>query len=310
MGRCWDGLAIVVPTFFRNDDLRRTIASIVTQTCQPSLVVVVDNSATGFARAVLDDPPVLGQRFGLRYVDAEANRGPAGSFALGIEVLHHDHPDVDWMLCRGDDNPFDDPGTIAQLHDFVERTRGRAPAAVGTIGGEFDPRRSRTNRLADEQYTGTVTPVDYIAGGGCPTYRVSALCDAGVNFDPTLFFGMEELDLGLRLNKAGLEILVDPVYVLELRRRAGRLGLPKVMRVPGRRTSPWRTYFSHRNRLIVARRHSGVRGFTGLLARSLALAAVSVVRFDGATAQAVSLGVVDGVLGRKRSRRRYIPTGS
>jgi hypothetical protein len=123
--------------------------------------------------------------------------------------------------------------------------------AVGQVGARFDRRLGRLVRLDDEELAGPAT-VDYIAGGQMLMLRVAAVRDAGT-FDATLFFGFEELELCLRLQRHGYGIYAYGPAGLDARRRFGRLG-GSVARVP-RRESPWRRYYSVRNHVVIVRRY-------------------------------------------------------
>jgi hypothetical protein len=93
--------------------------------------------------------------------------------------------------------------------------------------------------------------VDSIAGNGFPLYRVGALRQVGT-FSPDLFFSHEELDIGLRLRRAGYHLYIDG-RMLRDRRRS--ISLPDVKATRRWRIVPpnWRTYYSFRNTIHILR---------------------------------------------------------
>lgn len=248
----------VMATYRRPAALRRHLEVLAAGTCRPDRLLVVDNGADPEVRAAVVAATAAG--LAARWVPARENLGPAGAFALGMsEVIDGDADDGDWLLLLDDDDPPATPETLAELIAFGERTRATHPrlGAVGLAGARFDARRGRTVRVPDHLVVGTVG-VDHIGGNQLPCYRVEAVRDTGV-FDPTLFFGFEELEYGLRLRGRGWELCVDGDAWYRRRSEMGRtgsgLGVPSV----AERRPPWRAYYSNRNlvHLLRGRGHSG-----------------------------------------------------
>ena len=73
--------------------------------------------------------------------------------------------------------------------------RDPATGAVGCGGSSFNLRTARMKRLQDKELDGPVR-VDSIGNDVWPFYRPPRAGGAR-SFDPQLFFGFEELDLGL-----------------------------------------------------------------------------------------------------------------
>lgn len=303
----WDGLAVAIPTFHRNQGLGDVLRSITDQTRWPERVVVIDNSGTDVAAALVRDFWVQ-VPMRVEYLPLTENSGPAGSFHVAADRLAEDG--AEWMMCRGDDNPFRDPEAIDRMYQFAQDVAHRQPAGIGTLGGWYDKRRGINLRttVADLEGAATSLEVDYIPGLGTPTYHLASLREAHANFESNLFFGLEELHLGLQLRAAGKTLLVDPTQGPEVLAAANQASLGRTGRVEGRRTSEWRTYFSHRNRLLVARSYGTQLAASHLTIRSLLQAARVGVRRERSSARAIAYGVRDGLRSSDAGvRSRYIP---
>lgn len=236
----------VLVTFNRPAALRESLARIAAQDVALDRLVVVDNGSSAESGQVLEDSPVQ-----LEVVSPGENLGPAGGIALGMQrVLARAEPS-DWIVLFDDDDPPPSPTTLSQLVALGEATAAREPslAAVGLYGARFDPRRTRL--LASSSLGGdNPVAVDYLASGWFPLYRVSALQRVGV-FDERLFFGFDDLELGLRLRAAGFTLWAD-------RDEGSRAGAG----APGTKPlvqAPWRRYYGTRNLVYLARRYYGPR---------------------------------------------------
>ena len=265
----------VLVTFDRPLILANTLDRLTAQTRQLDGLMVVDNGADGSAESTtkVHAPPVPD----LRYVRTPANIGPAGGFALGMREILDMADDDDWIFLLDDDDPpfFDDAIERASKFAVEQARHDSRTAGVGISGGRFDPRRGRVVRVGDDEISGVVV-IDHIAGGGLPAYRVGPLRQVGV-MRPELFFGFEELDLGLRLTRAGFKIYADGEAWKERKAMKRQTGLLPPEEVSARRadsigwrtgTPSWRRYYSLRN-LIQILRESG---------HGLSAARVSVAR--------------------------------
>lgn len=263
----------VLVTYRRPDDLVRSVSALAEQTALVTTLVVVDNdgSAAGWCDEARTRFP-----FALEPLLPGDNLGPAGGFARGIEFLLEREPDDDWVVLLDDDDPLPSQDMIQKLTHSRDglMAAGVRLGGVGGKGGRFCLRRARTlpvPRTASGRYE-----VDHLHGGYAPMYRLGALREAG-NFRPELFWGFEELDMGLRLNDAGWRLFVD-VEVLRALPRSGKLvavgGRPRLL---VGEESPARRYYAHRNLTYLATERSSALRLKGSLAvRQLAKPAVSL----------------------------------
>jgi rhamnopyranosyl-N-acetylglucosaminyl-diphospho-decaprenol beta-1,3/1,4-galactofuranosyltransferase len=251
----------VLVTFGRMNELKTTIARLGAQTRPPDRLIVIDN---GSDRAVEDLIAAASEPgLAIRYVDPGDNLGPAGGYALGMEMILADAIDSDWIVLFDDDDPpfFDDAIQTAVAFGEIMIQKDTRTGGVGISGGRFDFRRGRVVRVGDADIGGAV-PVDHITGGGLPSYRVAAVREVGLpNAD--LFFGFEELEYGLRMIDGGFTLYADgeawarrkqvkraegilpPETVSEARAGNSRrqVGAPS-----------WRRYYSLRNLIHILRK--------------------------------------------------------
>jgi hypothetical protein len=227
------------------------------------------------------------------------NTGPAGGNAAGMASVLERAADEDWILILDDDRLTGPGETARTLRDFGEflTARGARVGAVGQVGARFDRRRGRLVRLSDDDLAGPVR-VDYVAGNQMPTLRVAAAREIGV-FDPTLFFGFDDLDYCERLRRHGYGVYVYGPAGLAARRRFGRLGAD--VGPPPRRENAWRRYYAVRNHIVIMRRYTSVRRAVSVtVAQLFARPVLDIVRRKGDARMfaATMRGCVDAWTGR------------
>jgi hypothetical protein len=125
-------------------------------------------------------------------------------------------------------------------------------ASVGIHGARWDWKKGRVLRVADHELNGPVS-VDYVGGNSLPFYRVGPLRDVGV-FSRDIFFGLSEVEHGLRLRRAGYRSYADGSLWRETRTIAGRMG-HKSRPSLRLREANWRDYYSLRNTIYILRNH-------------------------------------------------------
>jgi rhamnopyranosyl-N-acetylglucosaminyl-diphospho-decaprenol beta-1,3/1,4-galactofuranosyltransferase len=249
----------VLVTFDRPQALVTTMGRLAAQTRKPDQLFVVDNGADAPADEVVSrysaslDPV---------YLQPGENIGPAGGFALGMTKALEVADDDDWIVLLDDDDPpyFDNALEDAARFAVDQLARDQTTGAVGISGGRFDFGRGRVIRIGDSEIGGSVR-VDHITGGGLPLYRAGALRSVGVMRED-LFFGYEELELGLRLEAGGHSLYADgEAWRLRKADKRGK-GLLPPEEVSARRASStslrvgvtsWRRYYSLRNLILILR---------------------------------------------------------
>jgi rhamnopyranosyl-N-acetylglucosaminyl-diphospho-decaprenol beta-1,3/1,4-galactofuranosyltransferase len=185
-----DGYSAAIVTFRREGELARVLDGLVAQAAAPGLVVVADNdpdrSAEDVVASFAADADVE-----VVYLPVGRNLGPAGGWAAAAALAASHPARGKWFAVFDDDDPIAHPDVMLRL---IRRATAAPPevAAVGLRGATLR-RWSATLRRAPE-LPGSPARADYLASGGAPLYRWSAIEDVGF-FDPDLFFGFEDLDL-------------------------------------------------------------------------------------------------------------------
>jgi GT2 family glycosyltransferase len=243
----------VLVTFRRPADLEDHLARLRRQSRRFAHLVVVDNAAEQQAERLVRGHVQAGGG-PVTYLASPDNSGAAGGIAQGLRAVLPLMSDQDWVVLLDDDNPPRSDETMEQLFAFALREASDPRvAAVGLTGARFDWRRGRLSRLADGDLHGTID-VDYVGGNQFPMLRAGAVRDVGV-YRGELFWGLDDLDFGLRLRSRGYRVLVDGELVRWARREHGRLGLDRAPASALMTRSGWRQYYTLRNLIDILRRH-------------------------------------------------------
>ena len=254
-------LVAVVVTHNRLEKLEATLARLLDEPVER--IVVVDNASTdGTADwlAAQDEPR-------LDVLRLPENRGGAGGFERGMRRAAAAF-DPDWTVLMDDDGR-PEPGAFAAFHD-AERGGWEAAAAAVRYP---DGRICEMNRPWVNPFWHARAFLRTLLGGGRAGFHIpdDAYHGAPRPIDGTSFVGFFVSRAGIA--RAGfpdgrLFIYGDDVlYTLGLTKRGGRIAfLPGVrfehdcasLRQNDRRVRPvWRTYYHHRNLLLVYRRAAG-----------------------------------------------------
>jgi len=266
----------VLVTYRRPAPLAETLRRIWAQRRPLDRLVVVDNHPDEEGRRIVSSALQDGRP--IDYLPAPENLGPAGGIALGMRHVLRSAGDRDWVVTLDDDDPPKDEDVLEELETFAHRmlARDARTGAVGLVGARFDGRRGRLHRLDDGELAGPVG-VDYVGGAHFPFLRVAALRDVGP-FRSDLFFGLDDLEFGLRLRAAGYRLYVDGDQWRRSRQLGGRLGMEvEPSRTLGEPT--WRRYYSLRNAVWILRKHGrGGAAFRVTLIHGLGKPLANLVR--------------------------------
>jgi glycosyltransferase involved in cell wall biosynthesis len=241
----------VLVTYRRPAALAITLRRLTEQDRQLDHLVVVDNAPSEESRAAVAGAPGIAGV--VEHLEMPENLGFTGGVAAGMRRVLQLAGDRDWIVVLDDDDPVPYPTVFSELERFAEEMlqRDLRTAGVAMAGGRFDWRRGRIRRVPDRELSGPVS-VDHVAGNAVPFYRVSAVRDAGT-FHAPLFFGLSEIEFGLRLWRAGYTFYAHGDLWRMRREAAERMGLDLQ---PGRRLAPmnWRRYYVLRNSIYMLRR--------------------------------------------------------
>lgn len=240
----------ILVTFHRPSQLSTVLECLETQNRALDRLIVIDNGSTEEAAEAVRHHPRAAAA--IEYLPMAENVGFAGGVSRGMERALELTKGRDWVVLLDDDDPPNSPSGFGELERFAIEMKQRDPrtGAVGLTGARFDWRRGRIRRVPDAELTGAV-PVDYVAGGNLPFYSVSVIREVGPFLAP-LFFGLSEIEYGLRLRRAGYTIYGHGERWREGRAEVGRLN---TVTRPSLTLSElgWRRYYSLRNTIYVLR---------------------------------------------------------
>ena len=282
----------VIVTFQRPASLDGVLRGLLAQTLPPSLVVVADNDPRRSAESVVEQFQ-SSDKTQVSYIPLDANLGPAGGWARAATFVATHSRRGDWLMVVDDDDPI---GSPAVAEGLLAAAAVAPPdvAAIGLRGARWKQWSASLERVLAEPRL--PRPVDYLASSGAPMYRWTALDRVGF-FDESLFFGFEDLDLGLRLERSGMQL---QVVALET---------PHDVLDSSTIRSPWREYFKTRALVTIVQRHLGWWALVVTVLRSVMLGglvlAIRLRRID--TTLARWRGCSDAFHGRLGATR-YVPT--
>jgi glycosyltransferase involved in cell wall biosynthesis len=254
----------VLVTFRRPTALAATLEALSEQDRRLDRLIVVDNAPSDESRRAVAS--ALGIAGSVEHLEMDENLGFTGGVAAGMRRVLELADDRDWIVVLDDDDPVAYPTVFSALERFGTKMLSEDPktAAVGISGGRFDWRKGRIRRVPDRELSGPVA-VDYVAGNQVPFYLVSAVRSAGT-FHAPLFFGLSEIEFGLRLRRAGFSLYGHGEIWFLRRQETGRLALAMS---PGWRLAPmnWRRYYVLRNSIYMLKRfdHPGTALRVGLV---------------------------------------------
>jgi GT2 family glycosyltransferase len=294
----------LVVTFNRRVLLERCLSALASQTRPPDRILIVDNASTDGTAAWVSEwtakCPIEA-----RLVALTENTGGAGGFSEGLRLAIAEGADWVWMM---DDDAEPHPDALEELMRVADDP-GNVYGSLATCGAD------------------AAWEINVLAQVNQPEFTIRAAADAParttVNALPFLGFMIHRaLVERIGLPDAGFFIAADDVeYSLRARRADANIVLagksriehPKAqtyrIRVPGRYLNgltlpPWKRYYDTRNRLLVARKHYGVRLITQTIPGLFVRLAAALLREPRKWAQlrAFLAGFTDGLLGLKGKR--------
>ena len=200
-------VSVVIPTLNRADLVAKTIDRIENQTVSTDLyeVLVVDNSSTDHTRQVLHQKAAAYPN--LR-VHVQTKRGAAATRNVGIREADGE------IVLFIDDDIFAEPNLIESHLNYHQGNPGAA--IIGGVTAPWDDvtdpflRYLRDKRILNP-YSIKTGPMDfsYYHTGNVSTPR-KTLCDAGGFNEEFCIYGMEDIELGYRLEKLGCKMVAGP----------------------------------------------------------------------------------------------------
>jgi GT2 family glycosyltransferase len=240
--------AAFVMTFERTHLINETIDKLLVQSLPPEKILIIDNSVSSKTQDFFSEyknPKV-------EYFRVGKNIGPAGAAKIGLERLSQNG--FKWIYW-GDD---DDPPFFNDNFDVLLKMADSIPdcGCVGAVGQYFNKKNGLIERVSDEelQKTGELK-VDTIAGNMSKIINANVVLKNKVLPDETLFFGMEELDYDLKMQKAGYNLYVDRSMYLRYRLQSNHLGKNVKRGLKKDSNRMQRDYYSTRNGLFILKKN-------------------------------------------------------
>jgi GT2 family glycosyltransferase len=250
-------VSIIIAHYNGKDLLKTCLSALLPQVEDPSSVMVVDNGSSDGSQEYISDawPMVTGLFLGSNTGFTGANNAGAASGESEFIVLLNNDTRISTGWFENLLAPMDDP-SVGAVSSSMRRMG--SPEIMDSAGGGMD-HLGYTFDLGRGEPASHWTDAGEIMApcGGAMALRRSALEDRKTVFWDRLFLYNEDTDLGFRLWKNGFRVVYEPSAVVE-----------HAMSATAGTTSPARTRYCTRNRILVLRRHLG-RDF-GRIAPTLA----------------------------------------
>lgn len=279
----------------------RCLAAAVNQRFMLNQILVVDNASNDGTGDIFRSnrtrtfPKIC-------YFELSENTGGAGGFQAGMELALKGGADWIWLM---DDDAEPRPEALAELMQ-VAKDPGNIYGSLATTGNEtawlttlLGPPARTVSMVADVPEAASVQMLPFL---GFLIHRdlVSkiGLPDAG------FFIAADDVEYCIRARRAGAQIIVaGKSHIEHPKSRPYQIRLPGYT-LTGLELPPWKRYYDTRNRLLIARRHYGMKLYTQTIPGSLVRMLATLLKEPHRLAQlrAFSAGFIDGVLGRKGRR--------
>jgi GT2 family glycosyltransferase len=144
--------------------------------------------------------------------------------------------------------------------------------------------------------------VDTIAGGMCKIVKAEVCLKGKVFPDASFFYGFEELDFDLRLQRAGYLLLVDKELYKRHRVKFNRIGLQVKRGIKKDKNRIWRDYYSIRNSLIIQQKNKLFSAFFITIMRSVLKIATGFrygITYGNANARVILYAIIHFLLGKR-----------
>ncbi|MGG7036572.1 MAG: glycosyltransferase [Flavobacterium sp.] len=236
--------AAFIMTFEREHILSDTINKILSQTFPPQKILIIDNSFSDKTELLVNSL----QYQNVFYHRVGYNSGPAGAAAIGLKLLANEG--FEWIYW-GDD---DDPPVFEDTFEILLRTAMSINncGCVGSVGQYFNRKTGLIKRVSNEEIENEgIIEVDTIAGGMSKIVNGPMVRKLEILPDERLFFSFEDLDIDIKIRKAGYKILADKSLYLRHRLHFNRINALSRKGLKKSETALVRDYYSMRNCLTI-----------------------------------------------------------
>ncbi|MCR5620496.1 MAG: glycosyltransferase [Treponema sp.] len=296
-------IGVVLVTYNRLGELKRSLACYEGQTAAPAYIIVVDNCSTDGTAEYLAEWAGRERPFPAEAVRLPENTGGSGGFHAGLAAaLGRDAP---WVWASDDDG-FPEPDCLERAQEFIDGL-GEGARDVSAFcgmcvdGGRPTPvQRARIVRRLLVRQEAPVPEKEYASGRPFAidlysfvgtVLKKEALMRAGLP-RKDFFIYQDDYEHALRMGKEG-KIYCVPGIVIRHRDNYG-----------GSRRASWRDYYATRNAVVMYREHFGGASLAVRIARRLLAALASL---NPAKVRVTLEAISDGLKGRTGVHGVYVP---
>lgn len=234
--------AAFIMTYERPKILESTINSLLTQTYAPEKILIVDNSETSETKKLIEQ--ISNER--IVYYRMDYNAGPAGAAKIGLQQLTGEG--YQWIYWGDDDDPPNFQSSFERLFEIIDSCK-LPVGIIGEVGQYFNTIKGELLRVTDDELLKNEYLIVNSVAGNQSMIVNAELVRKGVLPDDSLFFGFEELDFCLRVQKAGFYVIAHCKLMNEARNLYNRLGFKKPLYL--KKINLKREYYSTRNNLTL-----------------------------------------------------------
>lgn len=296
-------IGVVLVTYNRLGDLKRSLACYEGQTALPAYIIVVDNCSTDGTTEYLAAWLGRERPFPAEAVHLPENTGGSGGFHAGLAAaLAKDAP---WVWASDDDG-FPEPDCLQKAQEFIDGMGGETAGVSAFCGMCVDggrPAPVQRARIVKRLFVRQELPVpEKEFRSGRPftidmysfvgtVLKKEALLKAGLP-RKDFFIYQDDYEHALRMGKVG-KIYCVPGIVIRHRDNYGGGG-----------RASWRDYYATRNAVVMYREHFDRASLLVRMARRLLVALASM---DPARVRVTVDAISDGLKGRTGVHGVYVP---
>ena len=251
MNRTIENLAVVIVTFNRIEELKKTITAVYNQGIDYTNIYVINNNSKDATKETLEiHYPAINA------IHLQNNIASAGGFAKGMEVAYEHGFDWIWLF-NDDSRPV--KGTLESFINYLQKDSNIGLLKIANTNENNQAVLLYWNGVRKPKYvalSNEIVKTDLITFDGCVISR--KLIDKIGYCDPLYFMGTYEFDYCLKAKDVGFEIYTLPNGLIEDGKLGGKDGTP-----------PWRQYYNTRNHLWLAIDRKSFEIFKGWFIREL-----------------------------------------
>ena len=251
MNRTIENLAVVIVTFNRIEELKKTITAVYNQGIDYTNIYVINNNSKDATKETLEiHYPAINA------IHLQNNIASAGGFAKGMEVAYEHGFDWIWLF---NDDSIPVKGTLESFINYLQKDSNIGLLKIANTNENNQAVLLYWNGVRKPKYvalSNEIVKTDLITFDGCVISR--KLIDKIGYCDPLYFMGTYEFDYCLKAKDVGFEIYTLPNGLIEDGKLGGKDGTP-----------PWRQYYNTRNHLWLAIDRKSFEIFKGWFIREL-----------------------------------------